>query len=99
MDYCKKNQKKKKQIDYYNQTAYEIITNELALILPTFPKQKRGIITSLISGFISLAYEGTSSFSNYKIQKASYKAVQAIENSGQCNRVFHLELNGHVWYI
>ena len=32
-----------KQIDYYNGTAYEIITNELALILPTFPKQKRGI--------------------------------------------------------
>ena len=31
----------KKQIHYYNWTAYEIITNELALILPTFPKQKR----------------------------------------------------------
>ena len=28
----------KKQIDYYNQTAYAIITNELALILPTFSK-------------------------------------------------------------
>ena len=43
-----------KQIDYYNQTAYEIITNELSLILPTFPKQKRqkrGIITSLITDF------------------------------------------------
>ena len=31
----------KKQIDYYNQTAYEIKTNELALILPTFSKQER----------------------------------------------------------
>ena len=31
----------KKEIDYYNWTAYEIITNELALILPTFPKQER----------------------------------------------------------
>ena len=31
----------KKQIDYYNQTAYEIKTNELALILPTYPKQER----------------------------------------------------------
>ena len=29
-----------KQIDYYNWTAYEIITNELALILPTFPNRK-----------------------------------------------------------
>ena len=31
----------KKQIHYYNWTAYEIITTELALILPTFPKQER----------------------------------------------------------
>ena len=28
----------KKQIEYYNQTAYEILTNDLALILPTFSK-------------------------------------------------------------
>ena len=28
----------KKQVDYYNQTAYEIITDELALILPTISK-------------------------------------------------------------
>ena len=59
----------KKQIDYYNQRAYEIITNELALILPTFPKQerqKRGIITSLVTGFIGLAYKGMSSLLHYK---------------------------------
>ena len=31
----------KKQIEYYNQTAYEILTNELPLILPTFSKQER----------------------------------------------------------
>ena len=31
----------KKQIDYYNWMAYEIITNELVLILPTFSKQER----------------------------------------------------------
>ena len=30
----------KKQIDYYNWTAHEIITNELALILPTLSKQE-----------------------------------------------------------
>ena len=30
----------KKQVDYYNQTAYEILTNELALILPTFSSKK-----------------------------------------------------------
>ena len=68
----------RKQIDYYNWMAYEIITNEFSLILPTFPKQerqKRGIITSLITGFISLAYEGISSFLHYRRQKALSKAV------------------------
>ena len=30
----------KKQVDHYNQTAYEIITNELALILLIFSKQE-----------------------------------------------------------
>ena len=94
----------KKQIDYYNQTAYEIITNELALILPTFPKQerqKRGIITSLVTGFISLAYEGISSFLHYKRQKALHKAVQAMENKEdlQCNSLSFGRFSGHVWYI
>ena len=62
----------KKQIEYYNQTAYEILTNELALILPTFTKQerqKRGTLTSIITGFTGLAYEGISSFLHYKRQK------------------------------
>ena len=56
-------------------------------------RQKRGIITSLITGFISLAYKGTSSFLHYKRQKALQKVVQAMENKVdlQCNRVFHLE--------
>ena len=62
----------KKQIEYYNWAAYEIMTNKLALILSTFSKQerqKRGIVTSLITGFIGLAYEGISSFLHYKRQK------------------------------
>ena len=57
------------------------MTNELALILPTFPtqnRQKGGIITSLITGFISLAYKGISSFLHHKRQKALHKAVNAI---------------------
>ena len=83
----------RKQIAYYNQTATDILTNELALILPTFPKQdrkKRGIITSLITG---LAYEGISSFLYHKRQKALQKAVHAIENKVdlQYNKIFHLE--------
>ena len=86
----------RKQIAYYNQMANDILTNEIALILPTFPKQdikKRGIITSLITGFIGLAYEGISSFLHHKRQKALQKAVHAIENrvEFQHNKIFHLE--------
>ena len=84
----------KKHIDYYNLTAYEIITNELVLILPIISKQerqKRGIISSLITGFISLAYEGISSFLHYKRQKALHKTVQAMKNKVdiQHNKIFH----------
>ena len=86
----------KKQIGYYNQTAYEILTNELTLTLPTFSnqeRQKRGILTFIITGFIGLAYEGISSFLHYKRQKALHKAVHAMKNKVdiQCNKIFHLE--------
>ena len=86
----------KRQIAYYNQMATYILTNELALILPTFTKQdrqKRGIITSLITGFIGLAYEGISSFLHHKRQKALHKPVHAIKNNIDLkhNKMFHLE--------
>ena len=86
----------KKQIDYYNQTAHDILTSEIAFILPTFTKterQKRGILMSLITAFIGLAYEGISSFLPYKRQKALHKAVHAMEYKVdvQCNKIFHLE--------
>ena len=85
-----------KQIEYYNRTAYEILTNALPLILPTFSKQerqKRGIFTSIITGFIGLAYEGISSFLHYKRQKALHKADHIMENKVdiECNKIFHLE--------
>ena len=56
--------------------ATDILTNELALILPTFPKQdrqKRGIITYLITGFIGSAYEGISSFLHHKMAESFTK--------------------------
>ena len=86
----------KKQIEYCNQTAHDILASEIALILPIFTKtdrQKRGIHTSLITGFIGLAYEGISSFLHYKRQKALHKVVHAMENKVdiQCNKIFHLE--------
>ena len=62
----------RKHIAYHNQTAADILTNQLALILPTFStqkNQKRGIITSHITGFIGLPYEGISSFLHHKRQK------------------------------
>ena len=64
--------------------------------MPTLTKQdrhKRGIITSLITGFIGLAYEGISSFLHHRRQKALQKAVHVIENKVdlQCNKIFHLE--------
>ena len=73
----------KKQIESYNQTATDIMTNEIALMQPTFNKnerQKRGIITSLITGFIGLAYEGISSFLHHRIQKALQKAVNVMKD-------------------
>ena len=72
-----------KQIEYYNHTTYEILTNEISLILPTFPKerrQKRGIITSLITGFIGFAYKGISSFLYHKRHKTLHEVVAAMEN-------------------
>ena len=85
----------RKQIACYNQTASDILTNKIALILPAFTKQdryKRGIITSLITGFIGLTYEGISSFLHHRRHKALQKAVHGIENKIdlQYNKIFHL---------
>ena len=73
----------KEQIDYYNQTAHEILTKEISLILPMFPKErkeKRSIFTSLVTSFISLAYEGSSSYLHNRRQKALHKGLVAMEN-------------------
>ena len=46
----------KKQIDYYNHTAYEILQNEIGLILPSFTnykRQKRGIIATVLGSIAS----------------------------------------------
>ena len=54
----------KQQIKSLNDIAYNILENERNIIFPNFlenRKEKRGIFTRLISGFIGLAYEGISS--------------------------------------
>ena len=45
-----------------NITVYNILQNEIKPLLPQISRQKHGIITTLVSGFIGLAYEGISSF-------------------------------------
>ena len=69
--------------------------NEISLILPILLKdkeEKRGIITSLITGFIGLAYGGISSFLHKRRHKALHKAVVAMENKVnlQHNKLIHL---------
>ena len=71
MTFCKKIEPfvlyYKRLIKSYNNTAHNILENEINLILPQIPrKQKCGIITMLVSSFIGLAYEGISSFLHHK---------------------------------
>ena len=49
-------------ITSYNATVYNILESEIKPLLPQLSRQKHGIITTLVSGFIGLAYEGISSF-------------------------------------
>ena len=51
-----------KLIDSYNKTIHNILQNEIRLLLPQVSIQKCEIITTLVSSFICLAYEGISSF-------------------------------------
>ena len=57
----------KRLIKSYNSTAHNIFENEIHLKLPQISrKQKCGIITTLVSSFIGLAYEGISSLLCHK---------------------------------
>ena len=70
--------------------------NEISLILPELPKmrkEKRAIITLLVTGFIDLAYEGISSFLHKRRHKALHKAVKVMKNKVnlQFNKLISLE--------
>ena len=57
----------KRLITSYINTAHNILDREINLMLPQIQKkQKCGIITTLVSSFIGLAYEGISSFLYHK---------------------------------
>ena len=75
-------------IKSYNNTVYNILENEIKPLLPKMPRQKCGIVTTLVSGFIGLAYEGMSSFLQGKHDTTLKKAVLAMDNeiNIQCNK-------------
>ena len=90
-----------RQIQYYNWTPYDTLTNDIGKILPKFPmdkRQKHGAILASILGsvaykVIGLAYEGISSFLHHKRHKALHKAVSVLNKKTdiQHNRIYHLE--------
>ena len=54
-------------INSYNNTMHNILEKEIKLLLPQVQsRQKCRIITTLVSSFIGLAYEGISSFFHCK---------------------------------
>ena len=87
----------KKQIEYYNHTAYKILTNEIGLILHTFPMDNRpkraAILASVLGGIassiIGLAYEEIASVLHHK----RHKAVKIMERKTdlQHNKIHPLE--------
>ena len=98
MTFCKKIEPfvmyYKRLIKSYNNTAHNILENEINLILPQIPRKwKCGIITTLVSSFMELAYEGISSFLHHKWNKALHRAVKAMENKAsiQHNKLMLLE--------
>ena len=80
-------------IKSYNATVYNILVNEIRPLLPHISKQKHGIVSTLVSGFIGLAYEGISSFLQRKCEDALQKAIIAMNNEAdfQCNKLLKLD--------
>ena len=83
-----------KLINSYNNTAHNILEKDINLLLPQVGnRQKRGIITTVISSFICLAHEGISSFLQCKRNSALHKAVNAMNNKAniQQNKLMKLD--------
>ena len=77
----------KHQVEYYENTVYNILEKDIGMILPKFGNTenymqskcpKRQIISALISGFIGLAFEGISSYLQHKRQKALQQAMHTM---------------------
>ena len=87
----------------YNNIMHNILEKNLNLLLPQIPSiHKCGIITMLVSSFIGLAYEGISSFLQYKRNKTLHKAITAMNKKAdiQCDRLMHLKNSyANVWCL
>ena len=73
---------------------HNILEKEIKLLLPQVKrKQKCGIITTLVSSFIGLVYEGISSFLHHKQNNALHKAVRTMNEKAniQCNKLMKLD--------
>ena len=76
-----------KLISSYNTTVHNILVNEIQPLLP------HGLITTLVSGFIGLAYEGIFSFLQKKCNDALQKAMITMNSEAefQCNKLLKLD--------
>ena len=87
----------KQQIDYYNWTAYNLLQNEIGLILPNFNNRKKRFLTTILGTIatkvIGLVFEGISSFLHHMRHKALQEAVNALNSRTNIdhNKVYHLE--------
>ena len=75
--------------------------NEIKPLLPKMPRQKHGIVATLVSVFIGLAYEGISSFLKGKCDTTLKKAVLAMDNETniQHNKLLILDNTMHMYGI
>ena len=83
-----------RQIKSHNNTGHNILKNKIDLILPQITrKQKSGIITTIVSSFIGLAYEDISIFLHNRRNKALHKAVKVMDSKTtiQHNKLIQLE--------
>ena len=60
---------------YNTTTVHNMLANEIRPLLSQISKQKCGLITTLVSGFIGLAYEGISYFLQKKHNNPLQKAI------------------------
>ena len=87
-------------INSYNNTTHNILEKEIKLFFPQVKrKQKCGIITTLVSSFIGLAYKGISSFLHHKQNNTLHKAVNAMDDKGNIQHSKLMKFYVNVWCL